>query len=266
MTGPLAIDFQTDPQSAGQILLNGFNGKIQAVDPDQARYSVAIATPLPQPQLQLQGQVITASEDRRGTVIVRHASLPLLALLKQLNMHSNNDMAEILAQLMGGASVVIQKATTAAGVPNPEVLLQNGSGLGQENRLSARSVTGLLLAIHQHLKPQNLSIADVFPISGRDQGTLKNRQMPTAAVVKTGTLWDVSALAGVLPTRQHGLVWFTIINRGPNHTEGFRQEQDRFLQTLSQAWGVPPSPEFSGSPPQQAHVLGDPARNQVIHP
>ena len=40
--------------------------------------------------------------------------------------------------------------------------------------------------------------------------------MPTATVMKTGTLNDVSALAGVMPTRDRGLVWFAIINRGTN--------------------------------------------------
>jgi D-alanyl-D-alanine carboxypeptidase/D-alanyl-D-alanine-endopeptidase (penicillin-binding protein 4) len=34
-----------------------------------------------------------------------------------------------------------------------------------------------------------------------------------------------------MPTRDRGLVWFTIINRGP-YVPTFRSEQDKFLQRL----------------------------------
>ena len=59
--------------------------------------------------------------------------------------------------------------------------------------------------------------------------------------MKTGTLNDVIALAGVFPTREQGLVWFTIVNRSPYWQET-RAEQDKFLQQLVNRWGSTISP------------------------
>jgi D-alanyl-D-alanine carboxypeptidase/D-alanyl-D-alanine-endopeptidase (penicillin-binding protein 4) len=114
----------------------------------------------------------------------------------------------------------------------------NGSGLGQENQFSARAVVGLLQAVQQVLRQQNLTLTDLFPVMGRDRGTVEKRKLPPATAVKTGTLWNTSALVGVLPTRKQGLVWFAIMNRGDDYTEGFRRSQDSFLQSLGKTWGL----------------------------
>ncbi|MGF1601440.1 MAG: D-alanyl-D-alanine carboxypeptidase [Thermosynechococcaceae cyanobacterium] len=261
ISGPFIMEFQNDPQQAGQLLLNGFNAQVLPGDPKYPKYNLGTVA-VPKPQITLKGRITTASSRPQGKVIVRHQSLPMLEILKQLNVHSNNHIADQLAQMMGGASVVVQRAT-AGNLPVKEVLLRNGSGLGQENRLSPRVVVGLLQAIEHQLRPHNLTVADIFPVAGRDLGTIKERTLPAETVVKTGTLWNVSALAGVLPTQKYGLVWFTIINGGPRYnTEGFREEQDRFLQTLSQRWGAPVSSVWS--PPRQTHQFGDPNRNQRV--
>uniref|UniRef100_A0ACD5GWR3 Uncharacterized protein n=1 Tax=Desertifilum tharense IPPAS B-1220 TaxID=1781255 RepID=A0ACD5GWR3_9CYAN len=76
---------------------------------------------------------------------------------------------------------------------------------------------------------------------GRDKGTAEDRQVSVPTAIKTGTLWDVSALAGVLPTRDRGLVWFAIINRGGD-IENFREQQDRLLNQLIHQWGLRRTP------------------------
>jgi serine-type D-Ala-D-Ala carboxypeptidase/endopeptidase (penicillin-binding protein 4) len=261
ISGPFIMEFQSDPQQAGRLLLNGFNGQILPGDPKYPQYNLTTAA-VPLPKISLKGSIVASSSERQGQVIVQHRSLPMLEILKQLNVHSNNPVADQLAQLMGGASVVVQKVV-AEGIPAQDVRLTNGSGLGQENQLSPRAVAGLFQTIQQSLKPHNLTVADLFPVAGRDLGTIKERNLPATAVVKTGTLWNVSALTGVLPTRKYGLVWFTIINGGPSNTEGFRKEQDRFLQVLSQRWGNPNLPVWS---PPQTYQLGEPTRNQIFKP
>ena len=65
--------------------------------------------------------------------------------------------------------------------------------------------------------------------------------MPKEAIVKTGTLSDVSALAGIVQT-QKGAIWFAIVNRGDDNIDTFHQSQDRVLQTLVAKWGTPKSP------------------------
>lgn len=252
ITGNFAMNYQTNPTKAGELLKQGLNAATWTNTVTTQYVTLPKGTPLP--------QVVISGDVQLGAIpfknvsginnlplspkqisLVRHRSLPLSQILKEMNIYSNNEMAQMLADLLGGAQVVQQKAAIAASVPQAEIQLNNGSGLGVENRISPRAVCAMLMAIQQELSPQQLSLADLFPQSGRDRrGTMQTRHIPTATVVKTGTLNDVSALAGVMPTRDRGLVWFAIINRGTG-LEGLRARQDQLLQRLSQQWRVSPT-------------------------
>jgi len=89
-----------------------------------------------------------------------------------------------------------------------------------------------------------------------------------ATVIKTGTLNNVSTLAGVLPTRDRGLVWFAILNRGGNVSR-FRAEQDKFLQHLVQqlhpSAGIPPE-LTPHSAKNSLPLLGAANRNEILYP
>ncbi|HTL89800.1 MAG TPA: D-alanyl-D-alanine carboxypeptidase, partial [Leptolyngbya sp.] len=119
-----------------------------------------------------------------------------------------------------------------------ELRLVNGSGLGTENRISPHAACEMFAAIERTIHPLNLSIADFFPTAGidREGTTLEDRSIPERSVVKTGTLNQVSALAGVFPTRDRGLVYFSVINHGTDILE-LRHQQDLLLQALQKAWG-----------------------------
>ncbi len=69
--------------------------------------------------------------------------------------------------------------------------------------------------------------------------------MPKGAIVKTGTLSDVSALAGILQTQKYDTIWFAIVNRGEGDIDMFHRSQDRLLQNLVSKWGLPPLPTVS---------------------
>lgn len=261
ITGAFSMDFLSDPVQSGQRLRQGFQGQVYQTSEENGYTS----PPLQQPSnLEIVGSVQWLPiPPPASTVLIRHSSLPLYALLKQMNVNSNNAVAESLATNMGGASTSISQGVAATGVPAREILLKNGSGLGQNNRLSPRAVVALLQGIQEELQAHNLTIADVFPVARQDQGTIAERSLPTAAIVKTGTLWNVSALAGVIPTQKFGPVWFTIINRGDN-VEGFRQDQDRILQQLTQKLGTPLGSIPSLKPSLPVPLLGDLTRNQVL--
>jgi len=90
--------------------------------------------------------------------------------------------------------------------------------------------------------------------------------MPYATVMKTGTLRDVSALAGVIPTRDRGLVWFAIINRGPQ-VSAFRTNQDQLLQSIVKQLEVAPhipSTITPHSPKYFSPELGAASRNDIL--
>jgi D-alanyl-D-alanine carboxypeptidase/D-alanyl-D-alanine-endopeptidase (penicillin-binding protein 4) len=171
----------------------------------------------------------------------------------------------MLAQSVGGAAVGRERAAMAAGVSVDEIKLINGSGLGHENQISARAAVAMFMALQQKLDGTNLNVADLFPVSGRDIGTLEFRNVPRHSAVKTGSLFDVSALAGAIPTRDRGVVWFAIINRGTG-LDDLRDQQDWLLQQLVSQWGTPAtlppaiSPHIDGRKP----FLGDMSRNEIL--
>ena len=57
--------------------------------------------------------------------------MTLAKILKQMNIYSNNNMAEMLAEFMGSALVVSQLAAKSAAVSCEEIQLIKGSGLGR---------------------------------------------------------------------------------------------------------------------------------------
>lgn len=178
-----------------------------------------------------------------------------------MNQYSNNFMADKLADFVGGASTVAQKAAEAAGVPPAEIQLVNGSGLAVENRISPRAACAMFRAIESYLQPLNMTVADVFAIVGVDEGILNKRKIPQLSVVKSGSLNNVSALAGALPTQQQGTVWFAIMNVGGN-LEAFRAQQETLLQGFAKQWGTVQSlpTELTPNPAR----IGKTSRNEEV--
>lgn len=253
-----SMNFKSDPQTSGEMLKVGLDKSRWRRILEQEYQSFPPNTP--RPQVAIAGKVqVQSNLPESSQLLIRHQSLTLAELLKQMNLYSNNAMAESLAQSMGGATIVAQKAAKAANVPLEEIQLINGSGLGVENRISPQASVAMLIGIQKKLKGNPLNVTDIFPMAGRDTtGTVKWRNLPDGVAVKTGTLAQVSALAGVIPTKERGQVWFSIINHGYN-IERFRVEQDRLLQRLADHWQL-----INISSTQQTKpYLGDPQRNKL---
>jgi len=265
ITGNFAMNFQRHPLLAGQMVKQALNHKTWTRPANYIHSIMPKGTP--KPEVAIAGTIKVASQPLQQTVLVRHKSLPMRQLIKEMNVYSNNEIAEMLAESVGGAGVVQTTAATLARVPQSEIQLINGSGLGQENRISPRAACAMLMAIQQLASAYELNVADLFPMSGFDKrGTLHARHMPDGTVMKTGTLRDVSALAGVLPTRDRGLVWFAIINRGP-YVSNYRIEQDKLLQSLIKQLQVSPEVPTAitpHSPPKSLPELGSPSRIEVV--
>lgn len=258
ITDKFYMNYNANAQKAGQLLKQGLDSSLWSGAAATQYRSLPQGTP--RPQLKIQGQtVVEAGINNSPQLLLRHQSMNLAEILKQMNIFSNNKMSEMLAQGAGGASEVAKIAAQAARVPQEEIRLVNGSGLGLGNRISPRAATAMLLAIERLLMTEPLNVTDLFPVAGRDRnGTMINRRIPGDTAVKTGTLAEVSALAGVLPTRDRGLVWFAIINHGRT-IEQFRAQQDIFLQSLIQQWGSAPVSAIKVSKSEE--WLGDPKRN-----
>ncbi|MBD3883052.1 D-alanyl-D-alanine carboxypeptidase [Phormidium tenue FACHB-886] len=266
--GNFTMNYEFDPQTSGNLLKQGLNADTWAGEVEAQFDRLPPGTP--RPQVLINGAVQVAAPTGSLKPVVRHQSMPLATILKSMNIYSNNPMSEMLANSLGGAQAVADKAAIAADVPRDEIQINRGSGLGMDNRISPRAVVAMLMAIQQQLQSHQLTIADLFPIAGKDGGTLAGRRTPDSAVVKTGTLNEVSAFAGVLPTRDRGLVWFAIINLGAGNIGDYHNQQDLLLQNLQTVWGKPTTLPLSVKPKDSSrnpiNWLGAGERNQIVWP
>ena len=252
------MNYESDALKAGQLLRQALDPKLWSPQVKQIFKSLPITTP--RPQLVISGEVqLPQLAPTEPQLLLIHKSLTLSDILKQMNIFSNNKMAQMLTDEIGGAKEVANYAATVTGIAPTEVQLINGSGLGVENRVSPRAASQMLIAIDNLLKPQKLDVMDLFPVAGRDNvGTVEDRSLPTGTAVKTGTLNQVSALAGVIRLDQERRIWFSLINYGWQ-IQYFRKQQDLFLQSLAQHWQLA-SPDFA--PQEDTEIyLGDPGRN-----
>jgi D-alanyl-D-alanine carboxypeptidase/D-alanyl-D-alanine-endopeptidase (penicillin-binding protein 4) len=146
-------------------------------------------------------------------LLLEYESLPLGDVIRQVNKHSSNPMARMLLLTMGleqsGPPATVEAGDRAVaawlaseGMHFPELVLDNGSGLSRQARISAASMAALLAsARNSRYWPE---IASSVPIGGQD-GTLRHRfvDLGTEARIrmKTGHLENVGAIAGWVTSR-----------------------------------------------------------------
>ncbi|HET6449497.1 MAG TPA: D-alanyl-D-alanine carboxypeptidase/D-alanyl-D-alanine-endopeptidase [Conexibacter sp.] len=156
----------------------------------------------------------TAPEDAEAIAIV---DSPTMATLVRLTLvPSDNLFAEMLLKDVGArfgsagstaAGVTVVKRTLARFGIRPQIA--DGSGLSRVDRTSPRQVVTLLSALRA-----NAELRAALPVAGRS-GTLAERMRRTSAQdrcqAKTGTLSNVSALAGYCRTPNGHLLAFAFI-------------------------------------------------------
>ena len=268
ITHDFAMNYESNPFVVGSLFRQAINADTWSSD-ILTQYR-GLPPDTPQPRVGIRGVVATLTPEEvealPTTPIIRHRSLLLAQILKRMNVYSNNFMAEMIADELGGAERLSQMAAELATVPADEIQLINGSGLGTANRISPRATCAMFTAIQGYLNPQALTIADLFPVIGRDIGTLRGRRLPTHAAVKTGTLATVSSLAGIMALGDRHVACFAILNWGSD-LDHLRTQQDALLQTLSQLSG--PATEIPSSLMPSAKMdvgdrLGDSERNERL--
>lgn len=262
ITGKFYMNFESDPFKSGTLLKQGLNAQLWNAEAQNQYQTLSPNTP--KPQVAIAGSVqVSPTPPSNVQPLIHHDSFPLAELLKKMNQYSNNKMAEMLANSVGGANMVAQKAAAAASVPQAEITLVNGSGLSDQNKISPRAASGLFLAIARYLQAYNMTLGDILAIVGQDEGILNERPLPSFAIVKSGSLNNVSALGGVLPTQDKGIIWFSIMNMGYN-LEGFREQQEALLQGFVNQWGtVQALPETLQPNPERARKTSS---NKVLNP
>ena len=177
--------------------------------------------------------------------LLKFSSEPLTDALTRLNKYSNNLMTRNLFLTLGaerhGAPATLEKGARAVrevlsqrGVPTGKLVLENGAGLSRIERISAEALNQLLRAAYH--SPLFSEFQSSLPIVAID-GTLKRRFSGSAlsgnAHLKTGTLRDVSALAGYVYTVNGQHVSFVMLVNHPNarHSEAAQRALLEWVHT-----------------------------------
>jgi D-alanyl-D-alanine carboxypeptidase/D-alanyl-D-alanine-endopeptidase (penicillin-binding protein 4) len=179
-------------------------------------------------------QAGTAPADAEPMGLWRSHSLGVL--LRDMNQPSDNFMAETLAKVLGARYGDGGTTAEGAAVMRAEMgelgvgpSMVDGSGLSRSDRTSPQDVVTLLKTMDEEI-----AFTGSLAIAGRN-GTLEDRMRGTAAQdrcqAKTGTLSDVSALAGYCTTLNGRSVAFAILMNAV-YPYGARQLQDRMVNAL----------------------------------
>ncbi len=206
------------------------------------------------------GGVRAGVKPKEATLLLELEGYEMRKIVTGLNTFSNNFIADALVKRLGaaypskGSADAPGSGSFANGVQvlrdflgkdvgiTSSFVLENGSGLATENRLSARQVVDVLayMAKHMEVFPEFLAS---LPATGWD-GTLKKRFGKGDAVelkglirAKTGTLTEpiaVSAIAGYFRHPKHGMVAFCILENGKDGSSqpavaDLRDQQDQVL-------------------------------------
>ena len=134
-------------------------------------------------------------------------SPPLAEVVRDINKFSNNVMAQQLFFTLGASPLARTPATAEAarealrgwmteklGELPPGTVIDNGSGLSRETRMTAQTLARVLtLAFDSPVMPEFVAS---LPIAGIDGTMRRSRATAGRAHLKTGSLRDVAAVAG----------------------------------------------------------------------
>jgi D-alanyl-D-alanine carboxypeptidase/D-alanyl-D-alanine-endopeptidase (penicillin-binding protein 4) len=194
--------------------------------------------------------------------ITEVSSPPLQKMIRFALLYSDNVLSQRIAMLATGLNgyplnrtglnEMINAKISGIGVDTTGMKLVDGSGLGGENRVSAKTVSQLLLKIKT--EPKLKVIYDSLPVSG-ESGTLIGRYHSTAPQAvglvraKTGSTRHTVSLAGFATSGEKEYV-FVVIADGVGRTrrlqDAARSAIDRMLGTITKppVIGItPPVPE-----------------------
>jgi D-alanyl-D-alanine carboxypeptidase len=153
-------------------------------------------------------------------------SSPLYRYLKEMNMVSNNHVADKIYDYLGGTTTFKNFFFKDMGFDGSDLQFINGSGnsvvirddgnghqVKEYNKASCDTLVKILIRFRQVLtKSYNLDLKDVMAVAKTDDSTLMPRyaSIPNSMIAKTGTVDPAVTLAGVIST-EHGDVYFGVL-------------------------------------------------------
>jgi D-alanyl-D-alanine carboxypeptidase/D-alanyl-D-alanine-endopeptidase (penicillin-binding protein 4) len=194
---------------------------------EPALYAAAVFTAvLRERGVRVAGPPVLLGTPGAAVLLGEQRSPPLAEIVRRMDKPSDNLYAETLLKAIGvpeggllagtgaggAGEAVLRRFLARIGWPGPLPVVADGSGLSRFNLVSARCLTQLLAAMDHH--PAREPFFASLPIAGVD-GTLRRRMLGTAAAgtvhAKTGSLTHVTALSGIVTTRDGERLAFSIL-------------------------------------------------------
>ncbi len=188
----------------------------------------------------------------KGPVLVRHHSAPLSNLLYALGKNSDNFYAEMIFKSLAAehkgrpakdadAAETVLKYTRDVGAYDQGVVIKNGSGLYDANRVTPTSVVKLLRASWQNpaIAPEYVAMLSIGGVDGTLHKRLRADRTRRAVRAKTGTLNDVIALSGYVfgPPGKGPIAFSILFNKVEGKASVARLAADRVVEAiLRQLW------------------------------
>ncbi|HEY4017026.1 MAG TPA: D-alanyl-D-alanine carboxypeptidase/D-alanyl-D-alanine-endopeptidase [Polyangiaceae bacterium] len=184
----------------------------------------------------------------RGHVLARHLSEPLSSLLYALGKQSDNFYAEMVFKGLGGeakarpaksvdAAEVATRWLERIGAGEPGVVIKNGSGLFDANRVTAWGTAEVLRWAWRDpsIQPEYVAQLSVGGVDGTLHKRFRQELTKRRVRAKTGTLDDVIALSGyVLRDGGKGPIAFSILfNHVGGKQDAARHAADRLVDLIA---------------------------------
>jgi D-alanyl-D-alanine carboxypeptidase/D-alanyl-D-alanine-endopeptidase (penicillin-binding protein 4) len=184
----------------------------------------------------------------RGHTLARHLSEPLSSLLYALGKQSDNFYAEMIFKTLGGegkahpaksgdAAEVVTRFLERAGALDAGVVIKNGSGLFDANRVTAFSTAMLLRWAWRDpgVQPEYTAQLSVGGVDGTLHKRFRQDLTRRRVRAKTGTLDDVITLSGyVLREGDRGPIAFSVLfNHVGGKQDGARHAADKLVELVA---------------------------------
>jgi D-alanyl-D-alanine carboxypeptidase/D-alanyl-D-alanine-endopeptidase (penicillin-binding protein 4) len=207
---------------------------------------------LEQVGIKVSGEVKTGTG--KGAVIAKHTSAPVSSLLYALGKHSDNFYAEMIFKSLGAeqkgrpahaqdAATLVAKVVADMNANDDGLVIKNGSGLYDSNRVTTSSIVRLLRSAYMDsaIGPEYVAQLSIGGVDGTLHGRFTSEHARRSVRAKTGTLDDAIALSGYVlgPPGKEPIAFSILFNKVPGHAAHARGDADKLVRAIiRQQWGT----------------------------
>jgi D-alanyl-D-alanine carboxypeptidase/D-alanyl-D-alanine-endopeptidase (penicillin-binding protein 4) len=258
VTGPKQTVTVNRQRSGDAIVVSGSVAKEAKLGPVAVRdpglfFGHVLKTVLASAGIKVEGKVVRQAVRQGGGKLPSNCRVihvyrsPITWTLSRAGKQSLGMMAEALIKLLGtrisavgsweSGRASVRAFLQKAEVPGDQVIVDDGSGLSRNNRLSAAACVAVLRYMYRAPSGQFETLLDVLSHAGLD-GTLEKRMKSPATrgrvFAKTGYISGVRTLAGYVQTKKGTWLAFAFFYNQAAVTRPLNDLQDKACRALAE--------------------------------